>query len=69
MKSLGVYFGNETIECDKLNWDEKINSLNRMIDTYNKRNLTFHGKIFVIKTFLLPKLTYLLQNTVPPKTC
>lgn len=31
------------------------------------RNLTFYGKITVIKSVLLPKITYLLQSISVPK--
>ena len=31
------------------------------------RKLTFFGKIIVIKSVILPKVTYLLQNTFNPK--
>jgi len=31
------------------------------------RNLNFFGKIIVIKSVLLPKVAYILQNTFNPK--
>ena len=67
VKALGVYFGHDKKECEHLNWEDKIKSCINSINNWNKRNLTFFGKITVIKTLLLSRFTYLFQTCFTPK--
>ena len=67
IKSLGVYFGNNRESCDHLNWDNKIDNAVKLIDAWKRRKLTMLGKIVVLKSMFLPRLTYLTQNIVTPK--
>lgn len=67
VKALGIYFGTNKAECHKLNWDSKLESCQTLINAWNKRNLTMNGRILVIKSILIPKFTYLLQNLEPTK--
>ena len=68
VKALGVIFGNNRKECDKLNWDHKILECQSILSKWNKRNLTFYGRILTIKSIVLPKLIYLIQNLDIPKS-
>jgi hypothetical protein len=45
IKTLGVYFGNNKEECEKLNWENKIDKMNTLFFSWGKRNLTILGKI------------------------
>ena len=69
VKALGVYFGLDKKECEHLNWEDKIKSYINCysINNWNKRNLTFIGKINVIKTLLLSRFTYLFQTCFTSK--
>ena len=67
IKALGIYFGINKKECNKLNWDSKINDCELLIKKWLRRNLTFFGKIKVIKTLLLSKFVYLAQTTIIPQ--
>ena len=69
VKALGVYFGHDKKECEHLNWEDKIKSYINCysINNWNKRNLTFIGKINVIKTLLLSRFTYLFQTCFTSK--
>ena len=40
IKALGVYFGNNKEECEKLNWENKIDKVNTLFFSWGKRNLT-----------------------------
>jgi hypothetical protein len=66
IKSLGVYFGCNTAQCNKLNWENKLRECENIIKQWNKRNLTFFGKIKVIKTLILSKFVYLVQSVKVP---
>ena len=37
---MGVYFGNNKEECEKLNWENKIDKMNTLFFSWGKRNLT-----------------------------
>ena len=45
IKSLGIYFIKNSVEANKLNWDDKIEKPKRILDNWRKRNLTFFGKV------------------------
>ena len=54
-------------ECNILNWDSKLNDCENLIKKWLRRNLTFFGKIKVIKTLLLSKFVYLAQTAIIPQ--
>ena len=66
IKALGIYFGLNQLECNLLNWEKKIVDCESLINKWLKRNLTFFGKIKVIKTLVMPKFVYLVQSTKVP---
>ena len=65
-KVLGVTFSTNSKDICKLNYDGKINELKRDIARWKKRPLTPLGKITLIKTLFLSKLTYLFINIPDP---
>ena len=69
VKALGTYFGTNKHECYTLNWIDKIESCNKLINSWNKRKLTMFGKVTVIKSLILPKFAFLLQAIPIPKEC
>ena len=34
IKTLGIYYGHDYIECEKLNWEKKIEKMNSEISQY-----------------------------------
>ena len=40
IKHLGIYFGHDKIECEKLNWENKIDKMNSLFLPCSKRNLS-----------------------------
>ena len=67
IKSLGVYFGYNYKECQKLNFEKQFKKCENIINDWNKRNITLIGKIVVVKSLILPNLTYLASNTIISK--
>ena len=62
-----MYIGHNLEQCEKLNWNDKIEQIKKILLAWEKRNLTMLGKITLIKTLILPKLTFLATNTtIPP---
>ena len=58
IRYLGIYFGHNKDKCYELNWLEKINKLEKTLDSWKKRKLTLFGKITVIKSLAISKLIY-----------
>ena len=56
IKSLGIHFGNNNEESQKLNWENKIEKMNRLFCSWGKRNLSILGKILIIKSLILPQV-------------
>ena len=65
-KILGITFSTNLEELVALNYKDKINEVIRDIAKWKKRSLTPLGKITIIKTLVLSKLTYLLTNLPDP---
>ena len=65
-KILGITFSVNTNEIVNLNYRDKLDEVKRDIAKWNKRNLTPIGKITLIKTLIVSKLTYLLINLPDP---
>jgi hypothetical protein len=68
VRCLGVYVGNNKAQCNKLNWDEKIHKVKRMVLQWKRRNLTMFGKVVVIRTLLLPIVTHCATVLDPPES-
>ena len=65
---LGIFFSTNTKMIANLNYESKINEIEKLLRAWNKRFLTPYGKITVIKTLALSKLTYLFANIPDPDT-
>ena len=65
-KYLGIIFSTNTSNIVQLNFENKLLEVNKILKTWNKRFLTPFGKITVIKTLALSKLTYLFMNLPDP---
>ena len=57
-----MYFGNNKEDCEKLNWENKIDKMNTLFFSWGKRNLTILGKIMIIKALVIPIFTLLLVH-------
>ena len=65
-KYLGIFFSTNTENIVKLNYDQKYSEIEKILKTWEKRSLTPFGKITVIKTLAVSKLTYLFINLPDP---
>ena len=67
VKILGVSFSYDTPpESLPQNWNKKIESLERTLALWGRRDLSIIGKIHIIKTFGLSLFTYLMQSVGIP---
>ena len=66
-KSLGIYYGHDYIECEKLNWEINIEKKNNLFLSWSKRNLSMLGKVLIIKAMIIPMCTFIVSSCVIPK--
>ena len=67
IKILGIYFSNfDRASNLEINWSKKIESINKKIQCWQKRNLSIMGKVIVVKTFLISQFNYVLQALILP---
>ena len=59
VKMLGLYIGHNKIKMKEMNWDKKIESINKTILYWNKQNLSLFGKVKVIKTYVISKIVFI----------
>ena len=52
--------------CQNLNGSKKNDILEKTLDMWKKRELSIFGKILIIKTLAISKITFLLLNLIPP---
>ncbi len=58
VKVLGVYFTYNDKDFYNLNYDDKLKSLERVVNMWRQRDLSVIGKITIVKTFGFSKLMY-----------
>ena len=66
-KYLGIFFSTNINNIVNLNFENRLNEVEKLLKTWNKRFLTPFGKITVIKTLAISKLTYLFMNLPDPE--
>ena len=66
-KTLGVWFSHNTKEMVDLNFNEKIENMEKLLFIWTSRNLSLKGKITIIKSLILPQILFLLTLIYVPK--
>ena len=67
IKALGVHFGYNKQQVEDLNWKNKLDSIKTILNRWKYRDLTFHGRILIIKTLALSQVVYLVSSLCVPK--
>ena len=63
---LGVIFDTDLDEMISHNYNKSLQAMTKMISNWKKRNLTVLGRVVVIKSLVLPKLSYVAQMLPNP---
>ena len=63
---LGITFTPDLSNINELNYRVKLNSIRKTISSWSKRNLSTIGRITVVKSILIPKLTHLFMALPNP---
>ena len=67
-KTLGVWFANDQEEMTKLNFENKLKGMEKIMNIWTSRNLSLKGKVTIIKSLLLPQICHLLSMCYCPQT-
>ena len=59
IKYLGVYITQGKKESESLNWNLKLEKVNSLLRVWKMRNLTYYGKITIIKTLIASQFVYI----------
>ena len=60
---LGIYIGHDNDLRNQKNWHEKLDKIQSVLNQWKRRNLTMLGKITVMKSLAISKITYSVTNT------
>ena len=63
---LGVVFSTNVHEIVLINYKNKLSEIRKLLNTWSRRNITPFGKITVIKTMVISKITHLFMNLSDP---
>jgi hypothetical protein len=58
-KVLGIWFTSEISDCANINYREKLGEVKRLFQMWLKRQITPLGRVAILKSLILSKLTYL----------
>ena len=64
--ALGVFFSYDANKAAKLNLDEKLRSMEKILNIWKNRKLTLIGRINIVKTLALSKLIFNSSNLSSP---
>ena len=56
IKALGIFLSYDSNKANELNFVEKIRNLEKMLNSWKRRNLTLYGKVNIVKSLGLSKL-------------
>ena len=63
---LGIWFSYNQKEMTKLNFENKLASIEKTLQIWSSRILSLKGKVSIIKTLVIPKIVYALSLTFCP---
>ena len=67
LKILGIYFSKQHPAGNmEVNWETKIEAIERTLNLWSKRNLSIIGKIQIIKTLIISHLNYVMESISIP---
>jgi len=58
VRCLGIYIGHDKVKCFEKNWIEKLEKIEKILEIWNRRQLSLHGKVVIVKTLIMSKLVY-----------
>ncbi len=69
IKCLGIYVGYDRRLCEESNWQNKLDSVSRLLRSWKVRKITLFGKVTVLKSSVLPKLSHVAEKYNNTRGC
>jgi hypothetical protein len=66
VKCLGIAVGTDKINCDTINWEDKLDKIQKLLDSWRTRELTLFGKALIVKSLAISKIVYSVINSTIP---
>ena len=66
-KTLGIWFSKDPDESTRLNYDTQLDKIKTTLQIWKQRNLSWKGRVMIIKTLILPQVTHLFSMTFTPQ--
>ena len=66
-KALGIWFTTDTKVSTELNIEDRLKSMETLINIWRSRNLSLKGKTTIIKTLILPQIQFLFSMIYIPE--
>lgn len=64
---LGIHIPDNPKDLVKINYDRKLEKIEKVLQPWKGRNLTLQGKVKMINTFIIPQFIYLLMALPSPE--
>ena len=65
-KALGIWFSNNIQEVNTLNFSDRLQNMDKIINMWKCRGLSLKGKITIIKALILPQVQFLFSMLFVP---
>ena len=65
-KIVGIHFSTDIKTIPHLNYKDKLSEMKRILHKWKKRQTSPFGKVIIIKTLVISKITHLLLNLPDP---
>ena len=65
-QTLGVWFSSDLNESSKLNYDEPLDKINKILKIWSRRSLSWKGCSMIIKTLMLSQAVHLFATSFTP---
>ena len=62
-----MLYSPDILEMVTINFENKLNEMKKVLNDWSRRNLTPFGRITVIKSLVISKITHLLMNLPDPE--
>ena len=67
LRLLGIYIGHKKEKVFESNWLKKLDKIKSVIDLYKKFNISYYGRVEIIKRFALSKIVFPATMLVVPE--
>ena len=67
IRCLGIFIGHSIEQKLEKNWKKRIKDIEKLLDSWKRRDLTLFGKVAIIKSLAIPKIIYPASVLIVPE--